>query len=365
LRLAQANEAGAYHRLLILIELRGGNDSLNAVVPYANPAYYALRPRIAVKRDQVLQLDERTGLHPALLPLLDVWRAGELAVIQGLGYPQPVLSHFRSSDIWQTASESGEVLADGWLARAFSLARVPAGFAADGVVIGDYQMGPLAGRGTRAIALRTPKRFARLAPVARSPAGARNEALAHLLDVERNIERARGLIAAPATFKSAFPASPFGVAVRSAAELAANRAGVAAVHLALDGFDTHRGQPHVHARLLGELADGIAALRHALIEIGRWDSTLIMTYAEFGRHPRENSNQGTDHGTASAQFVTGGRVRGGILGSAPRLQHAQVNNLASDIDFRALYATVLEKWWRIDSTKILKRKFESLDCLRA
>ena len=117
---AFAQDAAGYRRLLILVELKGGNDSLNAVVPYADPAYYDLRPRLAVRRDEVLQLDERTALHPALAPLLPLWRAGELAIVQGVGYAQPNLSHFRSIEIWDTASKAAETLQQGWLARAFA-----------------------------------------------------------------------------------------------------------------------------------------------------------------------------------------------------------------------------------------------------
>src|SRR5215470_13393605 len=124
-RIASAQTASGYRNLLVLVELKGGNDGLNTVVPYADPAYYTLRPRIGVRRDDVLQLDDRTGLHPALAPLLPIWQARELAIIQGVGYPEPNLSHFRSIEIWDTASRADEYLTDGWLARAFAAARPP------------------------------------------------------------------------------------------------------------------------------------------------------------------------------------------------------------------------------------------------
>ena len=171
--------AAGYERLLILIELKGGNDGLNTVVPYADPSYYRLRPRLAIQREQVLQLDERSGLHPALAPLMPLWQAGELALIQGLGYPDPNLSHFRSIEIWDTASKSDEYLPTGWLARAFAAQPAPAGFAADGVQIGGG-LGPFAGS-ARAIALTNLERFRHQARLA-SPAGeAGNPALAHIL----------------------------------------------------------------------------------------------------------------------------------------------------------------------------------------
>ena len=133
---AQGAAAAGYSRLLVLVELKGGNDGLNTVVPYADPAYYSLRPRIAIRRDDVLQLDDRTGLHPSLAPLMPLWQSRELAIVQGIGYPSPNLSHFRSIEIWDTASRAEEYLTDGWLARAFAAAPVPKRFAADGVVVG-------------------------------------------------------------------------------------------------------------------------------------------------------------------------------------------------------------------------------------
>ncbi len=353
-----------YRRLLILIELKGGNDGLNTVVPYADENYYALRPRLAVRRDDVLQLDERTGLHPALKPLLPLWQARELAIVQGVGYPQPNLSHFRSIEIWDTASRSDEYLSEGWLGRLFAAQPAPAGFAADGVAVGGADLGPLAGTGARTIALSDPESFLRQARLA-NPAGAkRNAALAHILKVEADIVQAASQLNAGTAFRTEFPRGPFGNAVRTAAQLAANGAGIAAIRISLGNFDTHQNQPGQHQRLLGELAEGIAALKSALVEIARWDSTLLMTYAEFGRRPQENNSMGTDHGTASAHFVAGGQVRGGLYGQAPQLGALEGGNLRHAVDFRSLYATAIERWWGADSARTLGGRFERLDLVK-
>ena len=151
--------AARYDNLLVLVELKGGNDGLNTVVPYADAEYYSLRPRIAVARDQVLQLDASSGLHPSLQPLMALWQNRELAVVQSVGYPSANLSHFRSIEIWDTASKSDQYLSDGWLTRAFAETPVPRSFAADGVVVGSNEMGPLAGAGTRALALTNTDQF--------------------------------------------------------------------------------------------------------------------------------------------------------------------------------------------------------------
>lgn len=354
-----------YDRLLVLVELKGGNDGLNTVVPYADPAYAGLRPRLAVPRDQVLQLDPQTGFHPALEPLMAPWKNRELAVVQGVGYPDPNLSHFRSIDIWDTASGSNEYLTEGWLARAFAAAPAPAAFAADAVVVGGAEMGPLRG-GVRAIALANPEQFLRQARYA-APAGqARNAALQHILRVEENIAQAAARLSGNRAFATPFPAHPFGNAVRTAAQLVAGEAGVAAIKIALGGFDTHSGQPARHAQLLKALAEGLDALKQALVELGRWDSALVMTYSEFGRRPRENLSNGTDHGTASVHLLLGGRVKGGLYGLPPALSRLDGNgNLPYAVDFRDVYATVLERWWGTDSARALRGRFATLDVIRS
>ncbi len=363
--LAQRSQAG-YANLLVLVELKGGNDGLNTVVPYADAQYYALRPRLAIPRDQVLQLDAQAGLHPALEPLMAMWKDRELAVVQSVGYPNANLSHFRSIEIWDTASKSNEYLGEGWLARAFAAAPAPRSFAADGVVVGGAEMGPFAGGATRAIALTDTQQFLRQARLA-APAGqAGNAALQHILRVEHDIVQAAAGLNGNHAYAVEFPRTAFGNAVSTAAQVIASKAGVAAIKLSLNGFDTHSNQPGTHARLLKDLADGLAALRSALMEIGRWDSTLIMTYAEFGRRPRENLSIGTDHGTANAHFLLGGRVKGGLYGPAPGLSRLDGNgNLPFAVDFRDVYATVLDRWWGADSAGALKGRFAALDIVRA
>ena len=353
--------AGSARKLLVLVELKGGNDGLNTVIPYDDPAYARLRPRLAIARDQVLKLTPSTGLHPSLAPLVPAWEAKELAVVEGLGYADPNLSHFRSIEIWDTASRSDEYLESGWLARAFARSPSPAGFAADGVVVGIGGMGPLAGSGVRAIALANPEQFLRNARLARGEGESRNPALAHILRVEREVVRSAERLRARKTFATGFANGPFGNAVNTAAQLAANEAGVAVVRITLDGFDTHANQQGVHANLLRQLGEGLASLRAALVEIGRWDDTVVATYAEFGRRPRENQSGGTDHGMANAHFVLGGKVRGGLYGAPPALDRLDgAGNPPWAVDFRAYYATFLERHWGIGSREVLGGRFEAL-----
>jgi uncharacterized protein (DUF1501 family) len=345
-----------YDNLLILVELKGGNDGLNTVIPFADPAYYTLRRNIGIKREQMIQLDEHTALHPALQPLMPLWRSRQLAIVQGVSYAQPNLSHFRSIEIWDTASRSDQYLRDGWLTRAFATRPVPIGFVADGLVIGSAEMGPLA-NGARAIALVNPTQFA---------PGSR-------------------LATTPPRLKTAFPGGVFGSSIKTAMQVLAasdtlkltgagrapleQRSGgqrVAVIRLTLNGFDTHQNQPGQQAALLEQLAEGMVAMQAALVELGRWNETLVMTYAEFGRRPRENESNGTDHGTVAPHFVTGGRVRGGLYGVPPMLARLDGNgNLPVGVDFRQIYATVLGAWWGLDASTILQQRFEPLPLLRA
>lgn len=356
----------AYDRLLILVELKGGNDGLNTVVPYADPAYYRLRPRLAVKRDEVLQLDARRGLHTALAPLMPLWQTGSLAVIEGLGYPNPNLSHFRSIEIWDTASKSEEYLQAGWLARTFVARPARADFAAEGVVVGSGELGPLAGAGVRAITLANPGQFQRQARLAQPAGAGGNAALRHIRKVESDIAQAAArLSGTPVVLHTGFPQGEFGNAVNAASQVIASGAGVAVLRLSLGGFDTHRNQPGIHANLLRQLAEGLAALKAALTELNRWEDALILTYAEFGRRPQENHSNGTDHGTANAHFVLGGKVKGGFYGAPPALDRLDGNgNLPFAVDFRSLYATVLERWWDIPAVPVLGTRHDVLPLLR-
>lgn len=361
---AQAAPDTRYQNLLILIELKGANDGLNTVVPYSDPAYATLRPRLGLARDTLLQLSEREALHPSLKPLMAMWGNKELAVVQGLGYPQPNLSHFRSIEIWDTASKSEEYLSQGWLARTFADTPTPKHYAADGIIVGSNDMGPLSGSG-RAITLVDTASFLRNARLANAGEDSRNAALKHILAVESEIVHAANKLNTNAAFKTTFPANAFGNQVRTAAQLIASKAGIACIRLSLGSFDTHANQLGTHANLLTTLADGISALKSALVELNRWDESLIMTYAEFGRRPKENQSGGTDHGTTNVHFVTGGKVAGGIYGQAPQLNRLDGNgNLSFAVDFRSQYATVIDGWWGGNAEKVLGGKFAKMDWLK-
>lgn len=358
-----ATAAAPYRRLLILVELKGGNDGLNTLVPYTDSNYYSLRPRIAIPGEEVLPLGERLGLHPALQPLLPLWQAKELALLQGIGYPSPNLSHFRSIEIWDTASNSNDYLQQGWLARSFLRQPPPAAYAADAVVVGSQDMGPFSGGG-RVVALSNPEQFSRLARLAQEGGASGGAALAHIRRVESDIVAAAAKIntSGPAfAFRTVFPQSGFGASVRTACQVLGSGAEVAVLRLSLSGFDTHQNQPGIHANLLRQLAEGLLALHSALVELKLWERTLVLSYAEFGRRPKENQSNGTDHGTSNVHFAMGGAVRGGFHGEPPDLARLDANgNAVFGVDYRRVYATVLERWWGVDSRSVLGARFEPL-----
>ncbi|MCF8199044.1 MAG: DUF1501 domain-containing protein [Sulfuritalea sp.] len=361
--LAIAAGSSPYDRLLILIELKGGNDGLNSLVPFSDPDYRALRPQIGIRRDEVLQISERMGFHPSLQTLMPLWQAKELAVLQGVGYPKPNLSHFRSIEIWDTASTSDQYLAQGWLARSFVLSPPPATFAADAVIVGSQDMGPMTGGG-RVVALSNPQQFERMARLAEGGGAARGGPLAYIQRVESDIRHAALKLNGLGTdfnFSTEFPQSGFGNTVKTACQVLGSGVDLAVLRLTLSGFDTHQNQPGVHGNLLTQLAKGLTALRSALIELNRWQQTLVLSYAEFGRRPRENQSRGTDHGTANVHFALGGAVRGGLYGESPNLARLDGSgNMGFSVDYRSVYATVLERWWRQESRQTLGGRFAPL-----
>jgi uncharacterized protein (DUF1501 family) len=355
---------GARRSLLVLVELRGGNDGLNTIVPVDDGRYHDLRPRLALKPDAVVRLASGPALHPSLAALVPLWQAGELAIVQGVGYPHPNLSHFRSIEIWDTAADSHQVVQTGWLTRAVQLDKRFASYGADGVVIGAADLGPLGG-GARAIALNDPARLSAAARLASGDTAPARGALAHIVRVEADLARAAASIVPDARFATAFPRGLAGQAVRHAAGVAATGQ-VPIIRLALPGFDTHQAQQGAHANLLRIVADSIVALRSALSEHGLWNDALVLTYSEFGRRPKENQTNGTDHGTASALLAIGPRVRGGLHGEAPNLARLDDSgNLGHTVDFRRVYAEVLESLWQLPSERVLQRRFAPVGFLRA
>lgn len=363
---ALARESGA--RALVLVELAGGNDGLNTLVPGADPLYRKLRPSLSLPARELLGLEQGMSMHPALGPLATLWEGGELAWIQGVGYPEPNRSHFRSIEIWETGSDSEDFLPEGWLTRVWE-GRLPKSALGGGVVLGQGDVGPLAGAQMRALVMEDPKRFVRQARRLRQvQASATNPALAHVLQVQANILQGAELLEqkleqAP-RLAQRFPASGLGRQLELAARMILAQVPVSVFKVTLGGFDTHAGQPPKHERLLRELAAGLAALRENLVAAGRWGDVLVMTYSEFGRRAAENGSGGTDHGTAAPHLLLGGAVKGGLYGQQPSLSALDRGDLRFTVDFRRLYSTVAREWWKLPAQEALGGAFKPLGLIK-
>ena len=358
-----AHAAARWDRAVVMVELGGGNDGLNTVVPYTDSKYYSLRPNLAVPRETVLQLDERLGFAPALEPLMPLWDQGQLAVALGVGYPDPNLSHFRGIEIWDTATDSTEFAQSGWIGQLYSAVEAPlADFAADGMVLGRGVFGPLKAPGRRILVL---KNFAKLKdasllpaiPVAQGMDGMAVDPnpLAHVLGVQQDFKSGAAAILARGVervdAKATFGEGNFGVQMEMAAKLIAGGVRLPIIKVSLGGFDTHASQLEEQPLLLAELAAGLRGFSDSMRAHGMWDDVLVMTYAEFGRRPKENGSGGTDHGTSAPHFLMGGRVKGGLYGEQPPLDDlVHRDNLQHRLHFRSLFATVAQEWWGMNAS---------------
>lgn len=339
-------------RILLLVELKGGNDGLNTLVPYADPRYRELRAGIGVPRERVVQLDEKVGLHERLAPLMDCWKAGDLAIVQGVGYPYPNRSHFRSIEIWDTASAASQTLSEGWIAQAFRGTGLAKGIGVD-CIVADTNALPSTGPSLRTIVMQDAENFLSQATgVATASAmnDGGNPALRHLLAVRQEINAAAAglrdrLRDAPAPAESYPQELLLGRQFDLATRVLSARVPVVAIKVALGGFDTHANQPPTHERLLASLASNIAVLRRNLIAADLWKDVVVVTYSEFGRRAKQNASSGTDHGTSAPQFIMGGSVKGGLHGVYPPLSDLEDGDLRHTVDFRNVFATLARGCW--------------------
>lgn len=353
------------NRLLVLVFLYGGNDGFNTWVPYTNRRYYAKRPTIAVPRDAVIKVTDEHGFHPALKPLLPLWESQQLALIQGIGYPEATQQHYRDIEIAFTAADT-ELRSEGWVTRALA----PRGGRAVAFDVLDIRaadpMGPFRGNRIGAVQVHYAHEFLDKRRMDECVLTTNALGRAGLQLEPENL--------GPSRLKTVFPTDPFGQGLRAAVELAAADRTLPVIHVTLNGLDgdkhhsvdTHWNQLHYHGDALKRLAEGLAALKAGLTEIGRWDETLIATYDEFGRSPIENEDKGTHHGLGTTHFVMGGRVKGGLYGAAPPVQDLHpIGGPPPAIDTRRLWTTVVRDWWGGDPAGLFDRSHARLDLLRA
>jgi uncharacterized protein (DUF1501 family) len=365
---------GAPDRVLILVNMQGGNDGLNTVVPFADPNYYRYRPTLGIPQNDVLRLNDALGFNPALKSLKTMYDGGHVAVVTGVGYPQPDHSHFRSTEIWQTAAPDA-YLSTGWLGRYLDDAQLPATNLFNAVALTDVlpealmaqdvdvpAIPQIAGYGLRSDT-NASSRDAFHSFVADNSVPFRSPFLAQVAAIEDHAQRgAEELpkLVAGYTPAATYPATPFGRSLSLAAQIVGSRLGTRVIYVQLGSFDTHTTQRATQDRLLAEFADGISAFYADLAAHGNNKRVLTMTFSEFGRRVAENASRGTDHGTAAPVFLVGGTVRGGVYGTQPSLADLDNGDLRFSTDFRSVYATVIEKWLGRPATPIVRGTFPQL-----
>jgi uncharacterized protein (DUF1501 family) len=359
-------------RRLIVVQLGGGNDGLNTLVPYRNDLYYQTRPTLALRdTDGLLPLSDELALHPAMKGLKSLFDQGQVAICNAVGYPNPDRSHFRSMDIWQTGSGSEQTLSTGWLGRYLDSNCADGAPAYQALEIDDTLSLALKGAQRNGLALKNPGKFHQLtqnrylSQLSReaAPAPASSEldylykTLAETASSADYLYDKSKIHASTATY----PSTEFGKSLKTTAELIGSGVESRVYYLALSGFDTHVRQHEQQGRLLGELSDGLAALAADLQKSNEWNNTLVLVFSEFGRRVSQNASGGTDHGTANNVFLLSGALRkAGLLNQPASLADLDQGDLRYQLDFRSVYATILTDWLGADDKLVLGPGIEKL-----
>jgi uncharacterized protein (DUF1501 family) len=361
-------------RTLVVVNLQGGNDGLNTVVPYGDPQYYRVRPTINVAQGDVLRFDGDLGLNPKLAGIKALYDQQRVAILQGVHYPNPNLSHFRSTEIWQTAAPD-TILDTGWAGRYLDASGMPKSDLFKGLAIGPILPKMMVSNATdvptvenfRAGGFRGSKEEQASADQIINGGASGYAFTSPYLQLVQDVERDATASSAQlprlvAGYKPAidYPQTPFAQGLNLAAAVVASGVGTKVIYVSLGSFDTHAGQRGTQDRLLEQFATGIKAFYDDLAAHQLDGQVLTMTFSEFGRRVEENANRGTDHGTAAPMFIVGGGVKGGIYGDHPSLSDLDFGNLKWHTDFRSVYATILSRWLGVGPAPILGGSFDTL-----
>jgi uncharacterized protein (DUF1501 family) len=382
MRMAEAQGTANPNRdrdILVMIEMNGGNDGINTVIPFTDPAYYAKRPTLGIPKEKVLEIGSGLGLHPSMGPMKKLWDAGQLGVIHGCGYPNADQSHFRSMDIWQTAVPE-RVTTLGWLGRYLDQITDDDKNGLYGVAFQESM--PRAFRGERSQVPSVPnfesyryqtdpnfpedrtrqiQAFTQISSHVPIDVPYVGLVQRNIIDAYTTAER----LQAAGVYKPTvgYPNTGLANGLKLVAEVIVKQFGTHLFHVSIGGFDTHASQAGQHARILGELANGLGAFFQDLKNQGAADNVLAVTFSEFGRRIDENGSFGTDHGEAAPLFVAGGKVKGGFYGKLPSLTNTHDGNQMYTTDFRRVYATILEQWLAADAAAVLGSTFEPVPFL--
>ncbi len=356
---------------LVIVQLSGGNDGLNTIVPYTNDVYYKSRPKIAIKASEVRRINNTLGFHPGLLPMQRLYDKGYLSIINNVGYPNPSRSHFRATDIWHTASDSNDYLTSGWIGR-FIEQNGKKPFSA--IEIDDSLSLMLKGREMNGIATKNPKLLHNNMNTPYFKKVLKQQTDRHLSEhnlgylYKTMIETKSSAKYIYETSKTArtkieYPQNPFGKQLKTTAEFINSGLETKVYYVSMGGFDTHANQINSQARLLDVYSKAMEVFVKDIDEQGNLEDTLILTFSEFGRRVEQNAANGTDHGAANNVFVIGKNLKKpGLYNEAPDLTNLDTNrDLRYTVDFRSIYVTILAKWLHADRTEILDYEGEILD----
>lgn len=367
-------------RTLVVIQLSGGNDGLNTIVPFTDPEYKKNRFALAIAPNQVLKIDKEFGFNPNMGGIAKLLEAGHLSIVQGVGYPNPNRSHFESMDLWHTAHIKSAARPLGWLGRYLDASAKTDGRDVPALHLGEEKQ-PLAlsALNVSAPSVRSLERFKvdvggneslrraiAAAAEAKRPEG--NELLDFVqqstsaaLTSSRRVEQSLGAYNTPVKY----PTTNLAKKLKSVAQLIDAGLSTRIYYLALDGFDTHSNQLAAHSGLLSELSGAVEAFWEDLTHHGHSDRTLLFTFSEFGRRVKENASQGTDHGAAAPMLFVGGRLKPGLVGAHPSLTNLDDGDLKHHTDYRQVYATVLEDWLGWPSEPILGGTYKKVGLFSA
>jgi uncharacterized protein (DUF1501 family) len=366
-------------RTLVLLQLSGGNDGLSTVVPFGDDVYNRSRTTIRIDGKDVLKIDGYRGLHPELKRLKSIYDDGRLAIVEGCGYPNPIRSHFKSMEIWQTAQARGRMAGEGWIGRLCDAAWSQDGAAELVVHVGASAPYSVYSTTHPAIAFATPEGYKWVATgrddlEAYRQAGERDDAKAANRGV---LGRLRGVLAdaqessvkirrAAASYRPrvAYPEDEFGNSLRAAAAMIDARIGSRVISVELAGFDSHNNQKNQHDDRMRRLDAGLGTFLQDLHGTPAGDNVVVIVFSEFGRRVKENGSGGTDHGVAAPMFVAGTRVKGGLHGKHPSMTDLDDGDLVHTTDFRSVYGTVIEKWFGADHAKALDARYPLLPLLK-
>lgn len=356
-------------RRLILVELSGANDGLNTLVPIKDERYRELRPKIGLLKHEVFDLGQGLALHSAMKPLDAAWQAGDMAVLQGLGYPGQNRSHFKSIAIWETGGDGNKSGKTGWLTEDIEGVAGAEQLDAHGISL-DGGMGVFASPSGVWLSMTSMAQFSNLRTKVETikTVDSKNPALSLVLDRGRALDASMRSISKKignSRYQSPMRinAGNFGKQVSMAASLIDAGIDAPVLKLKINGFDTHENQAWRHRALLRNLAKGLSGLRKALKRSGHWEDTLVMTYSEFGRRALENESGGTDHGTAAPHFLMSGALDGGIWGIHPDLGDINEGDVSYTMDYRVVYDRVLADWFSLDQNRFSKFRSDSLERL--